>query len=130
MLKYSKWLMRIAAIYMLIGALIGADMAGRSSYSMVAGHAHILVVGWLTLFAYGMFYYVFRDKLSMKRTAAMHFWTSLLGGGIMPLGMLMYYQMQNTATLLAFIIPASILLVAALLFITLLFFDKKLFSST
>ena len=81
MLKYSKWLMRIAAIYMLIGALIGADMAGRSSYSMVAGHAHILVVGWLTLFAYGMFYYVFRDKLSMKRTAAMHFWTSLLGGG-------------------------------------------------
>lgn len=130
LLKYSKWLMRIAAIYTLFGALIGADMAGRSNYNMVAGHAHTLVVGWLTLFAYGLFYYVFREKLSMKKTAALHFWTSILGGGIMPLGMLMYYQMQNTATLLAFIIPASILLVAAALFITLLFFDKKLFSNT
>ncbi|GAB6929045.1 hypothetical protein JCM10914A_30280 [Paenibacillus sp. JCM 10914] len=129
MLNYGKWLMRIAAIYMLMGALIGADMAGRSSYSMVAGHAHILVVGWLTLFAYGMFYYVFREKLSMKKTASLHFLTSMIGGGLMPIGMLLYYQMQNTATLLGFIIPASILLIAAVLFIIILFFDKKLFSN-
>jgi hypothetical protein len=127
MRNYSKWLIRVAAIYSLIGALMGSDIAGREDYTMVPAHAHILVVGWLTLFAYGIFYYVFKE-LSMKRTAKLHAWTSLIGGGLMPLGMLLYNKMESTATLLAFIVPAVILLVAIVLFIVILFFDKKLFA--
>ncbi|QJD86901.1 hypothetical protein [Cohnella herbarum] len=127
MIVYSKWLIRVAAIYSLIGALIGSDMAGREDYAMIPVHAHILVVGWLTLFAYGMFYYVFKE-ISMVRTAKLQAWTSLIGGGLMPFGMLLYYKSENTATLLAFIIPASILLLAIALFIVILFFDKKLFA--
>ncbi|GGD81944.1 hypothetical protein GCM10010911_45080 [Paenibacillus nasutitermitis] len=94
---------------------------------MVPAHAHILVVGWLTLFAYGIFYYVFKE-IQMIRTAKLHAWTSLIGGGLMPMGMLVYYQSENTATLLSFIIPAVILLIAIILFIIILFFDKKLFA--
>ncbi|GAA0133166.1 hypothetical protein YSY43_00060 [Paenibacillus sp. YSY-4.3] len=126
MAKYSKWLIRIAAIYSFIGALIGADMAGRYDYTLTPAHAHILVVGWLTLFAYGMFYYIFKE-ISMVRTAKLHVWCSIIGGGLMPFGMLVYYKMQNPATLLAFILPACVLLLAIVLFIILLFFDKRLF---
>lgn len=128
MYQYSKWLFRIAAIYSLIGALIGADMAGRQDYSMVPAHGHILVVGWLTLFAYGMFYKVHK-QVGYIRVAKLHATLSIIGGGLMPLGMLLYYKVENTATLLGFIIPASILLIAIALFVFLLFFDKKLFSS-
>ncbi|WP_256761061.1 hypothetical protein [Cohnella sp. WQ 127256] len=127
MINHSKWLIRIAAIYALIGALIGSDMAGREDYSIIPVHAHILVVGWLTLFVYGIFYYVFKE-ISMKRTAKLQALTSLIGGGLMPLGMLLYYKSENTATLLAFIIPAAILLLAMALFLVIVFFDKKLFS--
>lgn len=127
MLNYSKWLLRIAAIFSLIGALIGSDMAGRKDLSLIPAHAHILVVGWLTLFAYAIFYYVFKN-ISMIKTAKLQAWTALIGGGLMPLGMLLYYQVENTATLLSFIIPASILLVAIVLFIIILFFDKKIFA--
>lgn len=127
MKNYSKWFIRVAAIYSLIGALIGSDMAGRKDYAMIPAHAHILVVGWLTLFAYGIFYYVFQD-ISMKKTAKWQIWTSLIGGGLMPLGMLLYYKVNNTATLLSFIIPASILLAAIMLFVIIVFFDKKLFA--
>ncbi|MCQ6563014.1 hypothetical protein [Paenibacillus mendelii] len=127
MKNYSKWLIRVAAIYALMGALMGADMAGRKDYSMIPAHAHILVVGWLSLFAYGMFYYVFKE-ISMKKTARFHAWTSLIGGGLMPIGMLVYNKMENTATLLGFIIPASVLLIAMALFLVLVFFDKKLFA--
>lgn len=123
---YSKWLLRIAAIYALIGALMGSDLAGRKDYTMVPAHAHILVVGWLTLFAYGIFYYVFKN-ISMVKTAKVQAWTSIIGGGLMPMGMLLYYKAESTATLLAFIIPAAILLLAIFLFVILLFFDKKLF---
>ncbi|MNJ42872.1 hypothetical protein D3C77_378520 [compost metagenome] len=128
MVKYSKWLIRIAAIYSLIGALIGADMAGRYDYTLTPAHAHILVVGWLTLFAYGMFYYIFKE-ISMVRTAKLHVWCSIIGGGLMPFGMLVYYKIQNTATLLAFILPACVLLLAIALFIVILFFDKRLFGA-
>ncbi|UVI31030.1 hypothetical protein [Paenibacillus spongiae] len=127
MRTYSKWLIRISAIYALIGALMGSDMAGRKDYSMIPAHAHILVVGWLSLFAYGMFYYVFKE-ISMKKTAKFHAWASLIGGGLMPIGMLLYNKMENTATLLGFILPASVLLIAMALFLVLLFFDKKLFA--
>jgi len=127
MTAYSKWLIRMSALYSLIGALIGADMAGREDYAMIPVHAHILVVGWLTLFAYGIFYSVFKN-VRMVRTAKLQAWTALLGGGLMPLGMLAYYKAENTATLLAFIVPASVLLVGIALFVVILFFDKQLFA--
>lgn len=126
--NYSKWLFRIAAIYSLIGALLGADLAGRQDYTLVPGHGHILVVGWLTLFAYGIFYKVHK-QVSLIRVAKWHATLSMIGGGLMPLGMLLYNKMESTATLLAFIIPATILLIAIGLFLLLLFFDKKLFAS-
>jgi len=127
MANYSKWLIRISAVYAVIGALIGSDLAGRQDYTMVPGHAHILVVGWLTLFAYGMFYYVFKE-VSMKRTAKLQAWTSLIGGGLMPLSMLIYYKSENTLTLITFISSASILLLAIILFLVLVFFDKRIFT--
>lgn len=127
MVNYSKWLIRISAIYSLIGAMLGSDLAGRKDYTMVPGHAHILVVGWLTLFAYGIFYYVFKE-ISMKRTAKLHAWTSLIGGGLMPLSMLIYYKNENTLTTITFISTASVLLLAIILFTILLFFDKKIFT--
>lgn len=125
--KYSKWLIRVSAVYALIGALIGSDMAGRKDYELVPGHAHILVVGWLTLFAYGIFYHVFKE-ISMKKIAKSHAWSSLIGGGLMPLSMLLYYKVENTFTLITFISTASILLLAMFLFAILVFFDKKIFS--
>lgn len=126
MTVYSKWLIRISAVYALIGAMLGSDIAGRKDYTMVPGHAHILVIGWLTLFAYGIFYYVFKE-IGMKKTAILHVWSSLIGGGLMPLSMLVYYQMENTVTMITFITTASILLFGIILFTVLLFFDKKIF---
>ena len=127
MSNYAKWLIRISAVYSLIGAMIGSDLAGRKDYSMIPGHAHILVVGWLTLFAYGIFYYVFKE-ISMKKTAKLHAWTSLIGGGLMPLSMLIYYKNETSLTTLMFILTASILLLAIILFTIIVFFDKKIFT--
>lgn len=127
MQKYGAWLIRISAVYALIGALIGSDLAGRKDYALVPGHAHILVVGWLSLFAYGIFYHVFKE-IGMKRTAILQAWTSLLGGGLMPLSMLIYYKSENTFTTLLFIVTAAVLLLAIILFTVLVFFDKNIFA--
>ncbi|MGE5704352.1 MAG: hypothetical protein ACM32O_17640 [Clostridia bacterium] len=128
MTTYSKWLLRIAALYSLIGGFMGSDLAGRKDFTMVPAHAHILVVGWLTLFAYGIFYYLFANTISMKKTAKLQAWTSMIGGGLMPISMLLYYKMPGTLSMVTFIVLGSVLLVGIALFTVLLFFDKQLFA--
>src|SRR5699024_12525128 len=54
-----KLLLVFAGIFGLIGSLMGAHMAGSGSYALRAIHAHILVVGWLSLLSWSVFYKVF-----------------------------------------------------------------------
>lgn len=55
---WSNTLIRLAALFGAIGAGLGAHMAGAGSYALKPIHAHILVAGWLTVFAWGIFYRV------------------------------------------------------------------------
>lgn len=127
MSQYSKWFIRISALYALLGAFLGSHMAGSKDYSMLPGHSHILVVGWLSLFAYGIFYYVFPTP-SMRKIAAVQAWTGMIGGALMPVCFLAYSMNNNTLTTSAFIGSASVLLLAFALFAVVVFFDKKLFT--
>lgn len=62
--NYSKVLLRFSALFAVIGAFLGAHMAGAGSLAFRPVHAHILVVGWLSLFAWAVYYKVFsREKV-------------------------------------------------------------------
>ncbi|WP_199689875.1 MULTISPECIES: hypothetical protein [Clostridia] len=52
-------------------------------------HAHILVVGWLTLFAWAVYYKVFTP--TNKKLAALHIWTAIIGAIGLTTGMWSYY---------------------------------------
>lgn len=127
MQKYSKWFIRVAALYALLGAIFGSHVAGSQDYSFVPSHGHILVIGWLTLFVYGIFYHVFPTP-GMVRLAAAHSVLSLVGGTTMPLFMLVYYLDRTPLTTALFIASASVLLIAMALFAIMVLFDKKIFS--
>lgn len=71
----TRFFIRTSAIYALVGAFIGSHMAGGGGLQLSAIHAHILVVGWLSLFAFGVFYKVFPIPKESKLAAA-HVWTS------------------------------------------------------
>lgn len=53
--KWSIRLIRLAAIFALIGTYLGSHMSGSGSYEYRPIHAHILLVGWLSMFAWGIF---------------------------------------------------------------------------
>lgn len=127
MKKYSQWLIRIAVLCSIVGAMLGSDMAGRKDYSLIPVHSHILVVGWLTLFVYGVFYYVFKE-LHMLKIAKIQAVLAMLGGPLLPLGMLFYYKFDHPLALLGFIIAGTILLISLILFGIIVFFDKKVFA--
>lgn len=127
MINYSKWLIRAAVVFSIIGAMLGSDMAGRKDLSLIPVHSHILVVGWLSLFAYGIFYYVFPEPKKLKIAKAQAV-LALLGGFLLPLGMLLYNKFDSTFSTIFFIVGGTILLVGMLLFAFLVFFDKSLFT--
>lgn len=52
---WSLRLIRFSAIFGIIGTFIGSQMSGNMDYSMRPIHAHILLVGWLSVFAWGIF---------------------------------------------------------------------------
>jgi hypothetical protein len=122
-MKWSLRFIRLAAVFGLLGAIIGSDMAGSGNYQIRPVHAHILVVGWLSIFTWGIFYRVFTIK-SAKLVAA-HGWTAMIGviglTGGMWLHLIRPFQVNETFALVFYIVGGTILLISFLLFLIITF---------
>ncbi|MCR2806365.1 hypothetical protein [Paenibacillus soyae] len=120
---WSLRLIRLAAVFGLVGAILGADMAGSGNYELRAIHAHMLVVGWLSVFVWGLFYRVFHIKA--KKLVTAHGWLAVIGSVGLTVGMLFYtinpFRMNETFTLIAFIAGGTALLLSFILFIAVTF---------
>ena len=90
--QWSLRLIRISAIFGLIGTFLGSHMAGAGSYAFRPIHAHILLVGWLSVFAWGIFYKVY--KVRAKKLVAVHGWTAIIGSIGLTAGM--WLQLYET----------------------------------
>lgn len=125
--KWAVLLLRFAAIFGFIGTLIGSIMSGQMEYSLRPIHAHALLVGWLSAFAWGIFYYV----VPMKKIilVKIHSLCGMIGAIGLTLGMYLYYVdhsgLPEVVTLVAFIVGGSILLIAFFLFMVNTFFIEK-----
>ena len=125
-----KWginLIRIATVFGLLGVFIGSQMAGEMDYAMRPIHTHILLVGWLSMFAWGIFYSVY----TVSKPLLVHLHCSIGIAGALVLTSGMYFYMLNpfgfneTFTIVYFIIGGSITLIAFLLFVVVTFFVEK-----
>ena len=125
--KWSIRLIRFAAIFGLIGTFLGSQMAGNMDYSMRPIHAHILLVGWLSVFAWGIFYRVYRVKY--KKLVTVHAILAMTGAFGLTFGMWMYnlnpFNLNETFVMLLFIIGGTLLLLAFLLFVLITFFVER-----
>ncbi|WP_226581684.1 hypothetical protein [Halobacillus litoralis] len=115
----TRFFVRVAALYALAGAFMGSHMAGGGGLQLSAIHAHILVVGWLSLFAFGIYYKVFSIPKDSKLATA-HVWTSFFGVFGLTTGMWLYYTQPieglGAFNTVFFIVGGTILLIAFLLF--------------
>ena len=125
--KWSIRLIRFAAIFGLIGTFLGSKMAGNMDYSLRPIHAHILLVGWLSVFAWGIFYKVYRVKY--KKFVTVHGILAMTGAFGLTFGMWMYnlnpFNLNETFIMILFIIGGTLLLLAFLLFILITFSVEK-----
>ncbi|ASK61478.1 hypothetical protein CFK37_04460 [Virgibacillus phasianinus] len=125
--KYSKALLRVSAAFALVGAFIGSHMAGSGAYEFKTVHAHILVVGWLTLFAWSVFYKVY--KPANKVLSLLHVWSAIIGAIGLTSGMWLYYvkpfDIGDTLTNVFFIVGGSIMLLSFIFFFILTFMKTE-----
>lgn len=121
--KWSIRLIRLAAIFALIGTYLGSHMSGSGSYEYRPIHAHILLVGWLSMFAWGIFYRTF--KVKSQKLVTIHGWTAIIGVLGLTLGMWFYninpFNFGSTFTLVFFIVGGTTLLISFALFIVVTF---------
>ncbi|WP_342513976.1 hypothetical protein MKY34_04220 [Sporosarcina sp. FSL K6-1522] len=125
--KWSLRLIRVAAIFGLIGTVLGSHMAGAGSYAFRPIHAHILLVGWLSLFAWGVFYRIY--KVRAKKLVAFHGWTGIIGAVGLTTGMWLQFMkpfnINETFALIFYIVGGTILLVSFVLFVLVTFMIEK-----
>ncbi|RIW32487.1 hypothetical protein D3H55_12935 [Bacillus salacetis] len=121
--KWSLRLIRFAAIFGLIGAFLGSHMAGQMDYALKPIHTHILLVGWLSVFAWGIFYKVYTIKY--KKLVAVHSILGMAGALGLTSGMWMYnlnpFELSEAAVTVWFVVGGSLLLLAFLLFVVMTF---------
>ncbi|MCL6573197.1 MAG: hypothetical protein K6T88_16190 [Bacillus sp. (in: Bacteria)] len=102
-------------------------MSGSMDYSLKPIHAHILLVGWLSVFAWGIFYKVY--KIKYKKLVAIHSILGMIGAVGLTLGMWMYtinpFNLNETFILVFFIVGGTLLLLAFLLFVIITFLTEK-----
>ncbi len=102
-------------------------MSGNMDYSLRPIHAHILLVGWLSVFAWGIFYKVYTIKY--KRLVPIHSILGILGALGLTVGMWMYninpFNLNETFVMVFFIVGGSLLLLAFLLFVPITFLVEK-----
>jgi len=117
--KWSLRLIRAGALFGLIGAYLGSHMAGTESYALRPIHAHILLVGWLSLFVYGLFYKLY--KITSPKLVAVHGWSAIIGAVGLTSGMYLQFihpfNIHETFALIAYIVGGTILLISFAIFV-------------
>lgn len=124
---WSLRLIQFSAIFGFLGTYLGSHMAGQMDYALRPIHAHILLVGWLSVFAWGIFYRVYTIKY--KKLVAFHSILAMVGAVGLTAGMWMYnlnpFNMSDTLVLVLFIVGGTLLLLAFLLFAMITFMTEK-----
>lgn len=92
--------LRIATIYLVVGACLGLFMGVTMNFALRPVHAHVLVAGWLSLALIGLIYSVY-PRSSVTRLATAHFWLHNLGLPIYMIGLALAITGHPTTLALA-----------------------------
>jgi len=65
--------LKIAVVYLFIGALLGLIMGITQKFTLAPVHAHLLLLGWASLALAGIVYHLY-PAASTTRLARIHFW--------------------------------------------------------
>ena len=75
--RIALWFFAVAPIYVLIGMGFGIYMGAAMDFTLAPAHAHLNLIGWVTMAIYGTFYALAKD--SSQLLARITFWLNNVG---------------------------------------------------
>lgn len=69
----SNWFFRLAVLYLVAGVSLGLFMAASHNHTMFPVHAHLNLLGWVSMGIFAMFYRLWPAAAASKLAKA-HFW--------------------------------------------------------
>ncbi len=78
MANLSNWYFRTAMLYILIGVTLGNIMGASGDHSLFPLHAHINLLGWVSMSIFAFFYRL-HPAAAATRTAKAQFWVYVAG---------------------------------------------------
>jgi len=93
----SERFVKIAVVYLVLGACLGLYMGLSQNFVLMPVHAHVLLAGWLTLAMAGVLYRLF-PAAAGTRLAHAHFWLHNLGLPVFMVGLGLMLTGQTTLT--------------------------------
>ncbi len=82
-------LVQVAAVYMMIGLIMGLAMAIARDFTLSSVHAHISLLGWATMAITGIVY-VLMPGCGRSPLAKLHFWGHNIGLPMMMVSLALY----------------------------------------
>jgi hypothetical protein len=101
----SQWLLRIAGLYLIAGIVLGIVMAASHDHSQMPLHAHLNLLGWVTLGLVGIWYRV-QPEASQTKLAKAHF--VLHNAGLPVLSVGLFYVLRGHESVEPILAVASI----------------------
>lgn len=78
--------LKIAVIYLFVGALLGGYMGATENFALAPVHAHVALLGWASLAIAGLIYQLF-PAAAQTLLARIHFWLHNIGLPFFMLGL-------------------------------------------
>ena len=82
---------RVAVLFALVGMALGIKMAISGVHDQGQAHAHINLLGWVSMMLYGLFYRS-HENAGQSRLAPVHFWLSTVGAVVINAGVYLIYS--------------------------------------
>jgi cbb3-type cytochrome oxidase subunit 1 len=80
---------KLAVLYLLVGIALGLHMAKSGNHSMFPVHAHINLLGWVSMALFGLIYRQF-PQMAVNNLAKSHFWIYNLAFPVQMVTLYMY----------------------------------------
>jgi cbb3-type cytochrome oxidase subunit 1 len=100
---------KIAVIYLFVGALLGGYMGATENFVLAPVHAHLALLGWASLALAGLIYHLY-PAAALTLLARIHFWLHNIGLPFFMLGLCLVLTGHAAAVPIVSISAASVII--------------------
>ncbi|MDQ2064812.1 hypothetical protein Q9295_00360 [Xinfangfangia sp. CPCC 101601] len=105
-MNVSSAFLKIAALYLLVGMMLGIYMGGSGDHSLVSVHAHINLLGFTLMVVFGLLYR-FIPGLAEGWMGKTHFWLHQLGALVLLIALYLMMSGRLPASTVGPVLPLA-----------------------